>query len=912
MPSPRDPESTLYLIDGTSNLFRAFHAIHGLSTRKGLPTNAVYGFTTMLRRLLKERAPRRLAVAFDLGEPTFRHAAYAEYKANRPEPPEGLLVQVPYVKRVCRVLGVPILELAGFEADDLIATMTARARAAGFEVVVVANDKDLLQLVREGVLVYHPVREEYLDAEGVERIFGVPPERVRDVLALCGDASDNIPGVDGIGEKGAKELVRRFGDLEAVLQAAPTVERKSYREGLLTQADRARLSLDLATLRFDAPIPFDPEALRLLSPDGQAAVALFRELEFETLAKEFEGLPPPPSGEGGAPAPVEGGALAPDVETVERVAESLRRAPRIALNLERDRAAAMRADLVGVTLAGGAGESFYIPLGHALLGARGPLDAGAALRILRPLLEGARPERIGHNVKPDLILLRRLGLDPAPYRFDTMIAGYLLDPSRESQDLARLAREIAGLDLPRYETLLGSGARGVPLSEVAPERAAPVLGARVAGILAIQERLRSALASNGLLPLFEDLEMPLVEVLASMEQAGVGVDVSFLRTLSASWQGDLERLTAEIHAAAGREFNIQSPRQLGEVLFETLGLKPGRRTRKTRSFSTGVEVLEELAGSHPLPRLVLEFRELSKLKSTYVDALPDLVHPATGRVHTSFNQTVAATGRLSSSDPNLQNIPIRTERGRQIRRAFVPERGYVLLSADYSQIELRILAHLCGDEALVAAFREGEDVHRRTAAEIFGVLPGLVSDEMRRRAKAVNFGVLYGMGPQRLARDQGISLKDAAAFIERYFHRFPRVKAYIDSTIAAAEAEGRVHTLFHRVRHLPELKGSDRNARQQAIRAAVNTTIQGTAADLIKMAMVTLFRRLHGPEAGARMILQVHDELVLEVPEDSLESAADLAREVMETVHPLAVPLLVDLRAGVNWLDMRPLARSKD
>jgi DNA polymerase-1 len=572
----------------------------------------------------------------------------------------------------------------------------------------------------------------------------------------------------------------------------------------------------------------------------------------------------------------------------------------------------MRAALVGVALAGPGGVAVYVPLRHAHLGAPRQIDPATALSVLRPLLAGAAVSRVGHNVKSDMVLLRRLGLEAGPYAMDTMLASYLLNPSRRSHALETVSEEVAGLPVASYESLLGTGSRRVALADVEVERAAGLACGRVAAILAIRDRLRSALEEDGLLPLLRDLELPLAGVLAEMELFGVRVDTAFLADLSSAWQADLALLTTRIHALAGREFNLNSPRQLGEVLFEGLKLRPGRKTLKTRTFSTSVEVLEELAESHELPRLLLEYRSLQKLKSTYVDALPLLVNPETGRVHTSFNQAVAATGRLSSSDPNLQNIPIRTERGRQIRRAFVPEPGRLMLSADYSQIELRVLAHLCGDPALREAFRRGEDIHRRTAAEVFGVHPELVSDEMRRRAKAVNFGIIYGMGAQRLARDQGMTPREAEEFIQHYFERFPRVKEYVDRTVAEAESHGRVRTLFQRVRYFPELRSPDRSARQQAARAAVNTTIQGSAADLMKKAMIALSRSLRASGSAARVALQVHDELVLEVPEAEVPGAAELVRRVLEGVHELSVPLAVDLRVGPNWLDLRDRPRSKD
>jgi DNA polymerase-1 len=902
-PARPDPERTVFLVDGTSNLYRAFYAIRGLSTSKGQPTNAVYGFTTMLRKIVKDHAPRYLGVAFDLAGPTFRHLAYADYKANRPETPEALVAQIPYVKEVCKVLRVPILELEGYEADDLIGTLAERARKAGFQVVIVASDKDLLQLVGEGVMVYNPLREEFLDSDGVERVFGVRPGQVRDVLALMGDASDNIPGVPGIGEKGAKDLIRQFGDLVTVLESAGAIKRKSYREGLEAHAESARLSRDLATVRLDVPVDFEPEALRLNPADEPAARALFLELEFDALAKEYAAPVTAPRGDH---------AVLLDAAAVEEAVRHLRAEGAVAIGIERSHPEPMRADLVGVALAGPGGRAYYLPLGHGYLGAPRQVEPSAALRLLRPLLEEPGLSRLGHDIKSDLVVLRRHGIEAGPYDLDTMLASYLLNPSRRSHALEVVADEVAGLPVATYESLLGSGSRRAALADIEIERAAALVCGRASAVVTIRDRLRSALEADGLLHLLRDLEVPLAAVLAGMELAGMRIDAGFLADLSAAWQADLERLTARIHALAGREFNINSPKQMGEVLFDELKLRPGRKTQKTRSFSTSVEVLEELAEAHELPRMLVEYRSLQKLKSTYVDTLPLLVNPVTGRLHTSFNQAVAATGRLSSSDPNLQNIPIRTDLGRQIRRAFVPDDGCVLLSADYSQIELRVLAHLCGDPGLQESFRRGEDIHRRTAAEVFGVHPDLVGDEMRRRAKAVNFGIIYGMGPQRLARDQGMSLKEAEEFIQSYFLRFPRVKDYIDRTIAAAEAEGRVRTLFHRVRYFPELQGTDRNARQQAVRAAVNTTIQGTAADLMKRAMVSLDERLRAAKSAARVTLQVHDELVLEVPGPEVRRTAALVRRVLEGVHELSVPLAVDLRVGPNWLELSDLDESKD
>jgi DNA polymerase-1 len=891
-----DPARALYLIDGSNNLYRAFHAIHELRNSRGFPTNAVYGFTGMLRKLLKDFQPRSLAVLFDTPEPTFRHEQYSDYKAHRPPTPEDLIIQVPYVNRVLQALRIPTYELPGWEADDLIGTLARRARDAGLHAVIVTSDKDLLQLVGEGISYYHPTRDAFYDASDVERVFGVRPDQVPDVLALWGDLTDNIPGVRGIGDKGAKDLIRRFGSLEALLAGAEQLENRRYREPLLAHMEEARLSKDLATIRCDAPLDVGMEALALREPDVEAARALFTELEFGGFLRELPQAVTVVTAETGV-------AVSDDQMTA--AVKSFAGAGEVGFGIVRDAADPMRAAVVGVAVATAAGPAVYLPVAHHALGAPPECPPEKVLRALAPLFADPGVRLAGHDVKGDLILMRRCGPDRPRFSFDTMLASYLLNPERRAHDLEVVARELAGLEVPTWPHLLGDGARALAVADAEVGRAAATAGGRAAAVARLVPALRRALEEDGLLPLFVDLELPLLEVLAEMEMTGVRIDVPFLQALSAEWDETLRRLTAQIHALAGREFNINSPRQLGEILFETLKLAPGRKTRKTGAWSTDSEVLEELAERHELPKRLLEYRAIQKLKSTYVDALPVLVLARTGRVHTSFNQAVAATGRLSSSDPNLQNIPIRTELGRQIRRAFITDPGWILLSADYSQIELRILAHLSGDPGLLEAFRSEDDVHRRTAAILFSVLPGLVTSDMRRRAKAVNFGILYGMGPQRLARDQGVSVKQAEQFIAEYFARFPKVKAYIDASIAAAEGEGRVRTLLGRVRYFPEIRGADRNARQQAIRAAVNTVIQGTAADLIKKAMVVLARRLQEEGRRARMILQVHDELVLEAPEEEADPVARLVREVMEGAHPLAVPLVAEVRRGPNWLDLK-------
>jgi DNA polymerase-1 len=904
----------LYLVDGTANIFRAYHAIRGLSTKAGLPTNATFGFTTMLRKLIQEEKPDYLGVAFDLGAPTFRHREFKDYKAHRPPPPDDLIAQIPYVKKVCQALRVPVLEMEGFEADDLIGTLARQAKERGLEVVIVTSDKDMLQLVDDRVSVLKPQRdpanrkEQYvrLDPAGVESTFGVRPDQVVDVLSLMGDASDNVPGVPGIGEKGAKEIIRRYGNLEAALAAAATeasgspagedgpLKRKAYREGLREHAQDARFSHRLVTIDTSAPVPLDLEALKVGSPDHAAAVPLFTELEFTSLLKDVS--------PGAAAAAADYGSILEPAD-LKALAAEIRRAGEVSVDLETDAIDPLRARIVGITLATAPGRARYVPVAHRYLGAPAQIPLEAALSELRGILEDPKIAKIGQNVKYEFLCFARHGVRLRGVSFDSMVASYLVDASRRTHNLDDLALEYLKYRTIPYEDVAGSGGKQVTLDQVEIERVSTYSCEDADVALRLRDVLDRRLHEMALEELFETLEMPLIEVLADMEAAGVRIDVKFLNKMSAELEEESCRLEREIVDMAGEEINVNSPRQLGALLFEKMKIKPLRRTQKSKAYSTDQEVLEELAHRHPIARRILEYRTVTKLRSTYVEALPALVNPDTGRVHTSFNQTVAATGRLSSSDPNLQNIPIRTDLGRKIRRAFIPEDGCVLMAADYSQIELRVLAHMADDPEMIAAFRRGEDIHVRTAAEIFGVPSDLVTPEMRRAAKAINFGIIYGMGPQRLARDQGISLAEAQGFIRRYFERFPRVKEYIDETVARVEKEGSVTTLFNRVRRFPELQGGNRGVRQQVLRQAVNTTIQGTAADLIKRAMLDLHRRLAAERLRSRMILQVHDELVLEVPEAEVERAESLVRGAMEKVYPMKAPLSVDVKVGRNWME---------
>jgi DNA polymerase-1 len=886
-------ENTLFLIDGSAQLHRAYFAIRTLTTTRGLPTGAIYGFTTMLRKLYQDEQPEWVGISFDLAGPTFRHEEYHDYKATRRKMEDDLAVQLPYVRRVCEVFGLPMIDAPGFEADDVIATLARQAVERGMKVVVVTGDKDFLQMVNDDVLVLNPGREgsgaTWYDRKTVEDKFGVPPERVVDVLALVGDSVDNVPGVPGIGEKGARDLIREFGSVESVLDNASRVKKATYREGLLEHRDQALLSKRLVTLRTDVPVTLDLERLKRGTPDRNAAHALFSEVEFVALAREY--VPE------AAATRTEHEVLQSEEEIRAAVAAA-RKAGEVAVSIVRSARDAMRARIVGVALAWEKGRGVYIPVEHSPLEVPDPLPTDRFRELLRPLFEDGGVRKLSARAKQDRVLLCRYGIGCEGRGFDAIVAAYLLNPGRRASTVEELALELLG---EKSEALSGVVEGATPASLPATAQAA----AQEADLtLRLAEPLARRLDEEELLPVFETMELPLMEVLADMERAGVKLNLEFLAEISREMETQIDRLTGEIYALAGGEFNINSPIQLRERLFDRLGLRSGKKTAKTRAASTAEEVLEELSAQHDLPRRILEYRSVQKLKSTYVDALPPLVNPETGRVHASFHQTVAATGRISSSDPNLQNIPIRTAEGRRIREAFVAEPGNLLLSADYSQIELRILAHLSKDQTLIDTFRRGEDVHDRTGREIFGPLSAVPPAEQRRISKMVNYALLYGKSGFTLAKDIGVSRAEAEVFIQTYFARYPDVRRFIEETIARARETGTVRTLLGRLRRLPDLRAKNWQIRAEAERQAMNTPVQGSAADLIKKAMIDLHRELADRKLRGRLILQIHDELLLEVPEAEAEETRALVREVMEGALRLDVPLVVDARVGASWADV--------
>ena len=897
----------IFLIDTMSFIFRAYHAMarqRGMSTKTGLPTAATYVFVNMLRKLRDDFSPQYLAAVFDVAAPTFRdqqaeaitsvrrfdlktqtfqEAEYHGYKANRAEMPGDLVQQLPYIRRALEAYRIPILELGGYEADDVIGTLARKAVAQSYSVYVVSSDKDMLQLVNDRVLVLNPPKDNLIcDAAKVEEILGVAPERVVDVMALRGDSVDNIPGAPGIGDKGSVELIRRFGTVEQALDRAGEVEKKTYRESLQNNRDNILLSKKLVTIDCDVPIELDVNAMKMGEPDLEALRALFTELEFTSLLKEL--LPVVEASEAhyteaGSTADVDavlkavpvGGALAVAVETKSEVADQQ--------EVEEEESESGMLPLMSEPLFTERPRNIAISSAPGVAVTVSADADAAASKLKSALVDESLPKAI-HDFKAATHVLERQGISLRAVQHDPMLYSYLLDPTYSSHRLADVA-------LRRFN---------LKLSGALPE------AADITGRLATA--LRREVEEAGLLKLYEKIDLPLVPVLARMEQAGVKIDRAALAEMSSRLEHEIDSKAKEIYQRSGSEFNISSPKQLGDVLFNKLNLPKPVKFGKGKTISTAVDVLEGLAEEHDVPRLVLEYRQLTKLKSTYVDALPALLNPASGRLHTTFGQTGTATGRLSSANPNLQNIPVRTELGREIRAAFRAEPGHVLLAADYSQIELRLLAHFSKDPLLVEAYRRGDDIHTLTASQVFGVPPLMVTSDHRRQAKVVNFGIVYGLSAFGLSQTLGIEPAEAKHFINAYFERYVGVRAFIDRTLEGARREQKVRTLFGRVRPIPDINSKNANLRGFAERTAVNTPLQGTAADLIKIAMIRIDAALRERELKARMTLQVHDELVIELPPDELETVRPLVKEHMEKVYPLDVPLVADIGVGTNWRDL--------
>ena len=878
----------LYLIDGNSYVYRAFYAIKGLTNSKGFPTNAIYGFTTMLLKIIREKKPEAIAVCFDSPGLTERHRMFQDYKAQRPEMPSELVQQLPDIRKVIAAFNIKIFELAGYEADDIIGTIARDAAAKGAKVFIVTADKDMLQLVGKQVNIYDPMKDRVLDEPYVREKFGVGPERVTEFMALTGDASDNIPGIRGVGEKTAKELLSSFESLDDLLDHTEKIKREKLRKMVSDNKDVVLLSQKLATIDISVPLEIDMTEFVLKTPDWLALLPLFREYEFTTLMK-----------------------LLPSIKSTEKKYEAITSLSRldevlseikneIAIDTEATGRNPLTDSLVGISICNRKDKAFYIPVAHSssLVKAGEQIGVKDTVRALLPVLQDALISKIGHNLKYDLMLLEQNGVPFSGELFDTMIAAYLLNPNKANHSLDEVAFEYLSRKKKSFAEIVKKRAS---FAEVPIEEATSYAAEDAALSFELKDLLFNKLEENGLAKIYFDIEMPLIEVLIDMEKSGIKIDPALLTSLSREMSTEIDSIQKRIFFLAGDEFNINSPKQLSTVLFHSLGLSPSKKTKT--GFSTGMEVLEELAGIHELPREVLNYRSLTKLRSTYLDTLPSLINQQTGRLHTSFNQTVTATGRLSSSEPNLQNIPVRGEWGTRIRKAFITEPGNLLLSADYSQVELRILAHISADKGLIDAFNMDIDVHTRTASELYGVSLDKVTSEMRRTAKTVNFGVIYGISAFGLSEALNIDRRDAEKYIRQYFDRHPGVRDYIKNILAGAKEKGYVKTLFGRKRPVPELNSHNKTIQQQGERLAVNSPIQGTAADIIKIAMIHIRENLRNQKLNARMILQVHDELLFEVPEPELKTVLEIVKNNMENVVMLSVPIKVDIGYGKNWAE---------
>jgi len=911
----------LVLIDGPNYVFRAFHAVkHNLTNTKGQPTNAVFGYVQMLRGILKDLSPTHVAVIFDPKGGTFRNTMYADYKAHRPPMPEELAAQWEPVFELTDAFNIARICVENYEADDVIATLAKQAEARDWDVTIVSTDKDLMQLVSSKVWMLDTMRRKEYGIDEVKEKWGVEPLRVHDLLALSGDSADNIPGVPGIGPKTAVELLNAYGDLEGVLQHAPEIKQKKRRENLIEFAEAARLSYRLVALDMETPVPLSLDDLAVQEPDRPALATLFQSLEFRRLSEEFsDPLPQEKKTDASLEPPTlftEAVVASPDPRIdhvvqneseIIQLVQQLKGADLIAIDSETTSLNCHDAELVGLSFATQAGEGWYLPISHRsnnlLESAPKQLPKAMVLEALKPILEDPKRAKCGHNLKYDIQVLRRAGIHLQGIRYDSMLLAYV-DVAGQSAKMDHVAKKYLNHDCISFETVAGKGAKQITFDLVPLHIAAPYAAEDAEVTYRLSQQLSSNLGVR--LQRHDAIELPLSQVLADMEWRGASIDATQLAQLSESFGLRIQTLESAIHAAAGEVFNINSPKQLGTLLFETLGLEGGKRT-KSGQWATGQGVLEKLADAHDVPRLILEVRSLSKLKSTYTDALPKLIHPQTSRIHTSYNQAVTTTGRLSSTAPNLQNIPIRTLEGREIRKAFVAETGNTLIAADYSQIELRLMAHFSQDKNLMQAFSDGRDIHAATAAAVHQVPIDDVTGEMRRQAKAVNFGILYGMSAFGLAKQLNISRGEAKGFIEAYFEQFPTIQTFMDETLETARQQGYVETLLGHRMSVPDINSKNGMQRAYAERTAINAPLQGSAADIIKVAMIRLHQQLAEEAPEAQLILQVHDELIVECPDSMVERVSHIMRETMQSAVTLNVPLTVDIGSGKSWFEAHAL-----
>jgi len=897
----------LVLFDGNALVHRAFHALPPLTISKtGEMINAAYGFVLMLLKVLNELHPDCYAIAFDRKAPTFRHKLFSGYKAQRPTTPEELVSQIQRVRQISEAFNMPVYEMDGYEADDILGTLCKQANEQGLDTIIVTGDADTMQLVSPSVKILYPKPRKpfsdtmLYDEAAVMEKYGVKPSQIADMKALQGDSSDNIPGIPGIGSKTAVSLLQKYGSLEGIYEHLDEITPPRLREQLKASEAMARLNKELATIKCDAPVKLDTEQCRRSNFDRSRVTNLFRELEFHSLLQKLpEETEKPVEEKQESKAPTVCN-IVNNESLLHELIKELELAPAISFDTETTGEDPHKSGLVGISFATKPGKASYIPVGHSAFGTTEQLPLQTVIEAIKPVMENPERPKLAQNAKFDMTVLANYGINVNNIAFDTMIAAYLLN--EKNLGLKALAFSRLGIEMTAITELIGTGTKQLSMSQVDINRVAEYCAADADMVLRLTDILREDLIKQNLWELFARVEMPLVPVLFKMEQNGILLDTDLLRRLSHQLGEDLIKLETQIYNAVGHRFNINSPQQLSTVLFEELNLPKSRKT--TGGYSTDAAILEELRPAHPVIGLILDYRQLSKLKSTYIDALPGLINPKTGRVHTSFNQTRTTTGRLSSSDPNLQNIPVRTPLGKQIRQAFIAPEGSLLLSADYSQIDLRALAHLSQDQTLIEAFRRDEDIHTATASQLFNVEPSKVTPDMRRLAKTVNFGIIYGMSEYGLEQATELSREEAARFIAAYFEKRPRVKAYLEETKQTARTQGYVQTLLGRRRYIPEINSSNRNIRESAERMAINMPVQGTSADIIKVAMVRIDEELQHQKLHARMLLQVHDELIFEVPESEIDITRDLVVNIMSNAVSLSVPLKVDIKQGKTWGDM--------
>ncbi|BBB33057.1 DNA polymerase I [Thermotomaculum hydrothermale] len=882
-------EKSFYIIDAYAHIFRSYYAI------RNIDNNAIYGFTRILIKLFKDYNPEYAVCVFDTGKPTFRHEMFEDYKATRKKMPEDLAMQIPKIKEIVDAFNIERLEIEGLEADDLIATLSYKASQEGFKVYIVSSDKDLFQLVNDNVFILDPKKDyKIYDSKGIEEFFGVSPDQVADVLALMGDASDNIPGAKGIGEKTAKKLIKEFGSLDRLYNNLYLVKGKT-KEKLEKSRENVFLSKKLVELDIHRNLNIDIESFRVKQPDFEKLYSIFRELKFNSLIKELE-----LEGKTAHKEEEKEYVLIDTIEKLKEFIKILQKQKFVAFDTETCNLDIVSPKLAGISFSFEKNKGYYIPL---ISENKEILPTQTVISLLKPVLENEKIKKCGHNLKYDYQVLKGHGIEVKGIEDDSMILSYLLNSNLRQHNLDDAARDYLDYTTIKYKELTED--KKLSFCDLPAEKVYKYSSEDSDVALQLTNLLKNKVKELNMEDLYKNIEMPLVKILAEMELNGVLVDRDFLEKLSKEFEEKLKKLEMEIFEEAGCQFNINSPKQLGEVLFEKLQLPVLKKTKKTKSYSTSHEILEQLANDFKIARLIVDYRKFGKLKSTYVDALPKLIHPKTGRIHTSYNQTVTATGRLSSSNPNLQNIPARTEEGKRIREAFIAPEGYKLISADYSQIELRVLAHLSGDKTLIEAFKKGADIHSETASQLFGVSADKVTSELRAKAKAINFGIIYGKKEYSLSQELGITPKEAKDFIQSYFEKMPSVKEFIENTIENAKKEGFVKTMFGRIRYVPEFKSNNFNIRQHGERIAINTVIQGTAADIIKIAMINLDKRLRDLKESAKLIMQVHDELIFEVKEENIEKISKIVKEEMENAADLTVPLTVNISIGNNWAEAK-------